>query len=407
MSLLEKGGERIVEEYSRPELLILGIDPGTTTGYAALSLEGELIGVGSAKELGQNALVQRVVSFGRVVVIGTDKHKCPAFVEKIAARLGARLIVPRQDMSIEGKRLLCKGKKTQNDHELDALASALFAHQSLKPLLSKIQRHLSRLNETEHTYDVAKIVLTQRGVSVSRALGTLKAPEKIGPFKKNLKPSKPKEFTPKERTRLQQDNKLLRSKNRRLRLNLRVLKRKHTAAKERLHSIVDEKKAKRLLALKDRNMASLRRTLKAKDKALDTAQKQIARRDHLLADTNSFIVLKRLENLSKSEWLKKGKYLRVHKGDILLIDNPNTANKKVIAQLATTCDELIYLTLPKSIAQSLRKAGFTLLDGRQLKLKRVGPFTLISRGAFNRERERQLSLTILLTEYKKERKTTL
>jgi len=56
LSLLEKGGERIVEEYSRPELLILGIDPGTTTGYAALSLKGELIGVGSAKELGQNAL---------------------------------------------------------------------------------------------------------------------------------------------------------------------------------------------------------------------------------------------------------------------------------------------------------------------------------------------------------------
>lgn len=394
-------GRRIAE----PELLVIGIDPGTTTGYAALSLEGRLVGMGSAKELGQGELLKNLVSLGKVVVIGTDKQKCPAFVEKVAARLGARLVIPKQDLSSDEKRLLCRGEKTRNCHEQDALASALFAYLALKPLLGKIQRHLARLNARDRIYEVSKLVLTAEDMGVSRALETLRAPEEAVPVRVKPEPPKPKELSPEEVLRLKHDNRLLRGKNQVLRQKVAVLKRKHEAAKTRLRAIIDEKKAKHLLALRDRAIASLKQTLKAKDEALDNARMQIAERDRALADASRMVVLKRLENLSREEWSKKEKGLNVQTGDTILVGDPNTASGKVIAELSRKCTMLIYLTPPKSAAAALRKAGLTLVDGRALLLRAIGPFFMVSRAALEKEQERQLSLDALLTEYKTERKT--
>lgn len=391
------------QDDGKPALLIIGIDPGTTTGYAALSLDGGLVGMGSAKELGQDELVKRLMQLGRVAAIGTDKQKCPAFVEKVAARLGARLVIPKQDLSSEVKRLLCRGEKTQNCHEQDALASALFAYQSLRPLLGKIQRHLAQLNALGKIYEVSKLVLTAEDMGISRALDTLKAPEEAMPVKVKPEPPKLKELSPEEILRLQHDNKLLRCKNQVLRQKVAVLERKHDAAKVRLRTVIDEKKAKHLLSLRDRAITSLKQTLKTKDEALDDAKMQIAERDQALADTSQMVVLKRLENLSRLEWSKKEKGLNVQKGDIILVDEPNTASSEVIAELARKCTMLVYLTPPKSVAVDLRNAGFTLLDGRAMKLRAIGQFFMVSRTALEKEQERQLSFTTLLAEYKRER----
>ena len=64
--------------------MIVGVDPGTTVGYAVLDTRGNVLGTRSSKQLELNSIVEEVVSFGSVLAIGTDKQKCPQLIEKIA-----------------------------------------------------------------------------------------------------------------------------------------------------------------------------------------------------------------------------------------------------------------------------------------------------------------------------------
>jgi len=77
---------------------ILGIDPGTTTGYAVLDVTGNLLKKGSAKNISMGSLISKVIRSGNPIIIGCDKKTTPWFVEKMAAQLGAKVIYPAKDL---------------------------------------------------------------------------------------------------------------------------------------------------------------------------------------------------------------------------------------------------------------------------------------------------------------------
>ena len=122
------------------KLLIAGIDPGTTVGYALLDTKGRPVKVGSAKGIGLNVLIKEMTNEGRVIAVGTDKKKCPMLIEKFAAKTGSRLIKPANDISVREK-LATKGR---NEHQRDALVAAGVAYKELKPLLRKIAVFVKR-----------------------------------------------------------------------------------------------------------------------------------------------------------------------------------------------------------------------------------------------------------------------
>ena len=49
------------------DLIIVGIDPGATTGYAVLGIEGNLIHLYSSKQLDLNLLISETISHGKVI----------------------------------------------------------------------------------------------------------------------------------------------------------------------------------------------------------------------------------------------------------------------------------------------------------------------------------------------------
>ncbi len=156
------------------KLFILGIDPGTTLGYALVDLDGNLIELKSVKGLSLDFLCSRLVKKGKVVVISVDVKNAPSFASKLSARLGARLIVPDGDLLIKDKLKLIKDFKVTNKHQRDALASALFAFKSIRSLLNKIDRHLKKRGKKELSDYVKEILLTKQGISVSMALDRIK-----------------------------------------------------------------------------------------------------------------------------------------------------------------------------------------------------------------------------------------
>ena len=120
------------------KLLIVGIDPGTTTAYAVLDIEGNLLHLASSKQLSLNQMISDTLKLGKVVLVGTDKGKIPHLAAAFGAKFGARIVNPEQDLKVDEKRKIVSSFDFDNEHQADALASALFAYRSEKSLLDKI-----------------------------------------------------------------------------------------------------------------------------------------------------------------------------------------------------------------------------------------------------------------------------
>ncbi|MBD3318811.1 DUF460 domain-containing protein [Candidatus Woesearchaeota archaeon] len=152
------------------KLLIAGIDPGTTTGYAFLDHHGSPIHIGSAKGLGHDEVVRICREQGHVLIIGTDKAKTPDLISSLGTTIGAIVITPSQDLLSKDK-IKEQGK---NHHERDALSAARFAYKKQQTLLKRIKRFAD--NKQISFVPLARIVL-QRQLSIVHAYDLLNTKE--------------------------------------------------------------------------------------------------------------------------------------------------------------------------------------------------------------------------------------
>ena len=165
--------------FSKP-LLIIGIDPGTTLGYAVLDINGKLIKISSSKILNLNSLISKIIEIGKPLIIGTDVSPAPSFVEKFAIKTGSRLIEPEQDLLIKEKAGFIKGFKIDNIHQKDALASALYAYRVSKPLLDKTDKFLKRIGKLKLSSQVKEVVI-KKNMPITEAIKLVEHPEKQKP----------------------------------------------------------------------------------------------------------------------------------------------------------------------------------------------------------------------------------
>lgn len=118
--------------------LIVGVDPGTTTGVAVLDFRGELIELFSSKDLSIDKVIERLINSGRVSVIATDVNPTPSFVSKLAAQFGAIVYTPQESIPVNEKIGLTRGYKPGDSHQRDSLAAALLCFSSFKNRFQKI-----------------------------------------------------------------------------------------------------------------------------------------------------------------------------------------------------------------------------------------------------------------------------
>jgi predicted RNase H-like nuclease (RuvC/YqgF family) len=110
-------------------LLIIGVDPGTTTALAGINVFGELVFLWSKKNAKEEEILKEIIKAGTPLIFVSDKRKVPSLIEKLSDRFLVDYFVPKKDLSLKLKRDLVKeylGKNIKNPHILDALASALY-----------------------------------------------------------------------------------------------------------------------------------------------------------------------------------------------------------------------------------------------------------------------------------------
>jgi hypothetical protein len=155
---------------AKPRYLIVGIDPGTTTAFAALDLDGNLLHLESSRQMNMSDVIEALYRVGKPLVIASDVQDMPFTVEKIRRAFSAVAYTPRQDTSVETKMELTASFPYQNDHERDALSAALDAYRQYR---NKFQNLVKRVPPGHDLDEVRAGVI--RGQRLEQVLGDINA----------------------------------------------------------------------------------------------------------------------------------------------------------------------------------------------------------------------------------------
>ena len=162
------------------KLIIIGIDPGTTKGYAVLDLKGNILEVKSSKKLTIDEIINNVFKFGKPILIGTDVKKIPSFVENVASSFSVKVSKPefnltgKHKIKLVKKFLKHKDFEINNKHENDALISAILAYKSIKPLLKKIDDKYKK-SDKEFLIEKIKNLVLKGHINIKNAEDKIKS----------------------------------------------------------------------------------------------------------------------------------------------------------------------------------------------------------------------------------------
>ena len=168
--------ENSLSSLSSKKFIIVGVDPGISTGLAGIDLNGFPLFVFSRKELGRNQALNIILEYGKPVLVATDVKNPPLYVKKIASEANATLFYPEKDMMVLEKRKIVQDYmskyidqiKVADSHQRDALAAAIKAYQYFRNKFEKLEAEIRKTN-VKIPLDRAKVELI-RGKSIKDIL---------------------------------------------------------------------------------------------------------------------------------------------------------------------------------------------------------------------------------------------
>ena len=372
--------------------LIVGIDPGTTTAYAIIDINGEIIKVSSSKFWDFSDLLLEIIKYGKPLIVGTDKKISPNLIRKFSMKTGAKIISPEKDLTNYEKIKLLK-IKTGNDHESDALASSFFAYEKLLPLIKKIDSFLEKENKLELKEQIFSMLMTDSGLSIKTAL--MKIEEK--PFFEDRRKKRVRTGTgiitdidENELILLREENNELIKKIEKLEENL-----------ENPREINLKYEAKKLLNFKEQKILFLEKQIKRLNEELQILKNELNTINSFLLDIRSNFVAKKIKNLGSIEFEAKSKLLKIQKDDVLLVDDSNTFSQNVIDFLKNKINIIIYKGKPN---EKLKNLGFTLVSCNSLEIREIKNYAIASRESLEREVRKKENMIDLIKKYKEERR---
>ena len=263
------------------DYIIAGVDPGTTTALAVLTLEGELRKLHSSRTISIPEVIEMIAEEGRPLIIASDVFPAPNSVEKIRRAFNAVPGSPEDIITTEDKIEMAKPFEYSNPHERDAIAAAVSVFRKNKNRFEQIKKKLPPGVNADEA--IAQVV---RGRSVDVVIHELTKKKRM----------EPEIQTVKEKT--DEDASHFRETLRRSDETIRELKN----YQDELKAELEEKgnKIKELEELINRHRALIYRELK-KEKEIKIRDKEIAHLRGMVSDTNKRISFlnRRINKLKK------------------------------------------------------------------------------------------------------------
>ncbi len=377
--------------------LVAGVDPGTAVGWAVLDLNGGLVAVGSGKGLDLDSLIAKLMKFGRVILVGSDKSKIPSFVDDCSVKLGARVFGPSEDVRVDEKRRMTAGFSFQNSHEMDALASALLAFRKVKPLLARIRSFLEKERRLSVFEDVVELVLKEE-ISIRGALALLTPKEE----------KKEEEIIEEKRdddvvrlysalSRARKDNVVLFEKNKAFEQKLRVFEQESSVLKQRVSTLVRPKTHADIARLKESQIMSLSQRLDNAFRVHERLKCQIAFLERVLLKKDVVSIL-HLERLGWDEVFSNKDFL----DSVVFVDDCNQMSEKAVKFLQESdVQVLVCAKMPSRSA----KAHLPFACVPAPKCEILDRVVFVDKTWLDKVRSERVVLAQLVEEYQKQRFT--
>lgn len=373
----------------------MGIDPGTTSAYAALNLEGEIKEIHSSKEMELSEVIRRISETGHPVIVASDKRTVPEFVKQFSRKTSARLVKFGQDLQVEAKRELTKGQKVSNDHERDALASAMLAFKRHRALIDKIKRYVSLHGKENIKNDIANYVLTKE-ISIDLAVKLIEAnTREVKVMKKVVEGSAKQENYLKLIENLNkklEENELLKEENKELKSKLK--KEQEENKKLRNKSAKETKELK--IRSKDQYINNLENTLEKNLKGIKELKQELDKLYKLIP--GDYVTAKRLQRLTKHELNNKKEFFNVVENDVVFVDDDQSFSNNILQHLSNKNIVLVSKDPVKELANT-----FTVIKEKELNIKKTRHYCFIDRKEFNKALKNKNILRRVVHNYQKER----
>ncbi|MBS3104745.1 DUF460 domain-containing protein [Candidatus Woesearchaeota archaeon] len=380
------------------KLLIVGIDPGATTGYAVLGIEGNLIHLYSSKQLDLNLLISETISHGKVILVGTDKAKVPNLVESFATKLGARVVIPQEDIKVDEKRRMISSFNFGDEHQGDALASALFAYKETKALLDKID-FFAEENKKHGIKDRIKEIVITRRISIKNAASILEEKdEESRIMEKVIVEKKPSENDflrlYNKLKKYETEIKLIKSHNNNLRKRIINLEKQSKFEEPKISN-------KPQIDFKENRIRFLENKVKSKEKEAEHLKLLIKKLDKIVSDINNYYILKKLDTLGINEFNFKNNVLNIKANDILLVDNPNIASANVVGLLK---NRVFVIVCKKPVGKKTKtELPFLFISAKSLKIEEYPYFGFVEKRHFEIEKGKVNWISKIIDDYKREK----
>ncbi|MDP3765481.1 MAG: DUF460 domain-containing protein [Nanoarchaeota archaeon] len=380
------------------KLLIVGIDPGITAAYAVLGIEGNLIHLNSSKQLDLNQLISETIEFGKVVLVGTDKLKVPGMVEAFATKLGARIVSPQEDLRVYEKRKMVQNFSFDDEHQSDALASALFAYKETRTLLDKIDFFAKENKKHVIKNRIKELVITKK-ISIKSAVSIIEKKDEEDKIIEGVIVEKKLN----ENDFLKLYNKLKKYED-----EIKIIKRHNNNLKETLRNL-EKKKIESEMPKNDGKTEDFRLSrirfleygMKTKVREIEQLKSLIKKFNNVLSNINNFYILKKLDTLGANEFNYKNKILNVQRNDILLVNDANIVSDSIADLLKNKIFIVVY---KKQISKKIEdRLPFIFLSAKNLRIQEDRYFGFVEKRNFEIEKDKANWVKKIVEDYKKEK----
>lgn len=374
------------------ELLIVGIDPGITTAYAILGLKGNILRLKSSKNLNLSSLTTEIVNVGKVIVVGSDVKYAPKLIEKFTSSLGARLIVPQDDMKIGFKERLTSEHKVNDAHQRDALAAAVFAYRELKPLIQKVNSSLKEKGLEHLSSDVHE--LTIKGMSISDAISMFEQLEQQPEIKKQKKRIREKI---KKSQRIVDENLMLKQNNLFLQNEIDRLQKKVSWLEQHIETLSIQRSKDKLM-VKDRKIQSQSREILSTKGNINHLVSKIGQLRSVIskiADHN-YVITRKFKNLGEEVANSN------LNNEVIVVDDANSFSEKAIGAIREKSIAVICKSTP---SRALLEKSIKIIPISNVQVEEVDDIAVIEKESFEREIQKSKKdiLFKIIDEYKQSR----
>ncbi len=331
------------QEPERP--IIVGVDPGMSTGIAILDTTGKPLLVGTRRSVDRIDIIRLIRQYGRPVIVATDVTPPPETVKKIASLFSALLYVPKESLNVEEKRRIASlireryGIEVGDSHSRDALSAAVAAFRSLHNKLVQVESYVKKMSIGIPVEAVKQRVMQGETITgavedeIRKLLYETSEPEKRQVTRTAAVSDEEKEQLQKTIDALKMEKARLEEKIRKLTEEIKELREELERTKRRIrYTSVDEELERTIANLKNSLRDLSRKLREANEKIieLEEQEKRMSRTLLLVARGEAMVVIK-MPALTKSNLNKLPPNLDK---SVVFVENLDSYNTDALSGIA-------------------------------------------------------------------------